>query len=194
VRAIVEHTGTPVYLYAASAISSAYRRLDTAFGDYPHAIHYALKANSTLALLRLLRSLGSRADANSLGEIEVALRAGFAPDEIVFTGVGKRREELEAAISLDVGAINAESPGELDRIGELATAQGRVARVALRVNPDVDAGSHPHMSARKSRRLNPWCARRRLSCRWRWSWVTTASDWNTSISGADLGFPTTISQ
>ena len=146
VRAIVEHTGTPVYLYGAGAIRDAYRGIDAAFAGYPHAIHYALKANSTLAVLRLLRSLGSRADANSLGEIEVARRAGFEPGEIVFTGVGKREDELEAAIALNVGTINAESAGELDRIGSLAAAQGRAARVALRVNPDIDAGSHPHIS------------------------------------------------
>jgi len=146
IRAIVEHTGTPVYVYAAGAIRAAYKSIDAAFGDYPHAIHYALKANSTLALLRLLRSMGSRADVNSLGEIEVARRAGFEPSEIVFTGVGKRRDELEAAIAIGVGAINAESPGELDRIGALAAAHGREARVALRVNPDIDAGSHPHIS------------------------------------------------
>jgi diaminopimelate decarboxylase len=146
VRTIVEHTGTPVYLYAAGAIRDSYQRFDSAFEKYPHAIHYALKANSTLAILRLLRSLGSRADANSLGEIEVARKAGFEPGEIVFTGVGKRRDELEAAIALGVETINAESSGELDRIGALAVAQGRKARVALRVNPDIDAGSHPHIS------------------------------------------------
>jgi len=146
VRTIAAQAGTPVYIYAAGAIREAYRAIDAAFGDYPHAIHYALKANSTLAILRLLRELGSRADANSIGEIEVARRAGFEPAEIVFTGVGKREDELEVAIALGVGTINAESAGELDRIGALAAAQGREARVALRVNPDIDAGSHPHIS------------------------------------------------
>ncbi len=145
-RAIAERTGTPVYVYSAGAIRDAYRRIDTAFGDYPHAIHYALKANSTLAILRLLRDLGSRADANSIGEVEVARRAAFAPGAITFTGVGKRRDEIDSAVALGVGTINAESPGELDRIGASAAAQGRVARVALRVNPDIDAGSHPHIS------------------------------------------------
>ena len=114
--------------------------------EYPHAIHYALKANSTLALLRLLRALGSRVDANSWGEIQVAQRAGFDAKDIVFTGVGKTRDELESAIALNVGTINAESAGELDRIATLAGQLGRVARVALRVNPDIDARSHPNIS------------------------------------------------
>src|SRR4030095_11535531 len=104
------------------AIREAYRAIDVAFDGYPHAIHYALKANSTLAIARLLRSLGSRADAKRGGEIEVAMRAGFQQRDIVFTGVGKTRDELEHAIAHDIGTINAESAGELDRIAELATA------------------------------------------------------------------------
>jgi diaminopimelate decarboxylase len=143
---IAAQVGTPVYVYSAGAIRDAYTGIDSAFVDYPHAIHYALKANSTLALLRLLRGLGSRADANSGGEIRVAQRAGFTPADIVFTGVGKTRDELELAIAQDVGAINAESPGELDRIAAIAAAAGRTARVALRVNPDIDAKSHPNIS------------------------------------------------
>ena len=146
IQSIVDHAGTPTYIYSAHAIRDAYRAIDDAFGSYPHAIHYALKANSTLAVVRLLRSLGSRADANSGGEIRVAQRAGFAPDDIVFTGVGKTRDELEYAIAEHVGTINAESAGELDRIAVIARTQGRVARVAVRVNPDIDAKSHPNIS------------------------------------------------
>jgi diaminopimelate decarboxylase len=146
VQSIVDQVGTPVYIYSARAIRDSYRKIDTAFADYPHAIHYALKANSTLAIARLLQALGSGADANSGGEVEVALRAGFAPDEIVFTGVGKTRDELDFAIATGVGTINAESAGELDRIAEIARAQQRIARVALRVNPDIDARSHPNIS------------------------------------------------
>ena len=144
--AIAAAVGTPVYVYDGSAIRAAYRELDRALGPHPHAIHYALKANSGLAILRLLRALGSAADANSVGEIEVALRAGFIPDEIVFTGVGKSPDELVRAVSLGVKAINAESAGELARIATIARAQQTTARVALRVNPDVDAKSHPHIS------------------------------------------------
>jgi diaminopimelate decarboxylase len=146
IRSIVEHAGTPTYIYSARAIRESYRAIDDAFASYPHAIHYALKANSTLAIVRLLRALGSRADANSGGEINVAERAGFAPADIVFTGVGKTREELEFAIANGVGTINAESAGELDRIAAIARAHGRVARVAVRVNPDIDAKSHPNIS------------------------------------------------
>jgi diaminopimelate decarboxylase len=146
VHAIAAQVGTPVYVYSARSIREAFRSIDEAFASFPHAIHYALKANSTLALVRLLRALGSRADANSGGEVRVALRAGFPSADIVFTGVGKTREELEFAITQGVGTINAESAGELDRIAAIARSLGRDARVALRVNPDIDAKSHPNIS------------------------------------------------
>jgi diaminopimelate decarboxylase len=137
---------TPLYVYSAATITSRYRAIDAAFQSYPHALHYALKANSTLAIARLLRSLGAGADANSGGEIDVALRAGFIPAQIVFTGVGKTQAELVQAIELGVMTINAESTGELERIDALAAARQTRARVALRVNPDIDARSHPHIS------------------------------------------------
>jgi len=138
--------GTPLYVYSADTIASRYRAADDAFASYPHAMHYALKANSALAIVRLLRSLGSKVDANSGGEIDVALRAGFIPPEIVFTGVGKTEAELTQAIDLGVKTINAESEGELERIDALARARQTRARVAIRVNPDIDARSHPHIS------------------------------------------------
>jgi diaminopimelate decarboxylase len=143
---IVRQTGTPVYVYSGATIAERYARLERAVGDYPHRIHYAIKANGTSAVARLMRRLGAAADANSGGEIEVARRAGFTPADIVFTGVGKTRAELDLAVGLGVHAINAESPGELERISALATARGTRARVAFRINPDVDAGSHPHIS------------------------------------------------
>jgi diaminopimelate decarboxylase len=138
--------GTPLYVYSAGTITSRYRAIDDAFRGYPHALHYALKANSTLAIARLLRGLGACADANSGNEIDVALRAGFIPEQIVFTGVGKTPAELAQAIDLGVKTINAESEGELDRIDRLSRERGTRARVALRVNPDIDARSHPHIS------------------------------------------------
>jgi diaminopimelate decarboxylase len=138
--------GTPLYVYSAATIASRYRAVDAAFRSYPHAVHYALKANSTLAIARLLRAEGSGADANSGGEIDVALRAGFIPEQIVFTGVGKTAAELAQAIDLGVKTINAESEGELERIDLLARERQTRARVALRVNPDIDARSHPHIS------------------------------------------------
>jgi len=143
---IAQSTGTPVHVYSAALIAERFRALDAAFGDYPHRCHYAIKANATLAIVRLMRELGLHADANSGGEIEVALRAGFAPGEIVFTGVGKSRAELERAVALELKAINAESPGEVERIEGIAAAQGRSARVAVRINPNVDAESHRHIS------------------------------------------------
>jgi diaminopimelate decarboxylase len=138
--------GTPLYVYSHATIASRFRAVDEAFASYPHTVHYALKANSTLAIVRLLRGLGSKVDANSGGEIDVALRAGFIPPEIVFTGVGKTRAELTQAIDLGVKTINAESEGELDRIDTIARERQTRVRVAIRVNPDVDARSHPHIS------------------------------------------------
>lgn len=143
---IAAREGTPVYVYSADTITARYRAIDDAFRSYPHALHYALKANSTLAIARLLRSLGAAADANSGGEIDVALRAGFIPEQIVFTGVGKTEAELVQAIDLGVKTINAESEGELERIDRLARARETRARVALRINPNIDAQSHPHIS------------------------------------------------
>ena len=137
---------TPLYVYSAATIASRYRAVDEAFASHPHAMHYALKANSTLAIARLLRGLGSAADANSGGEIDVALRAGFIPPQIVFTGVGKTPAELEQAVDLGVKTINAESDGELERIDAIARARQTRTRVALRVNPNIDARSHPHIS------------------------------------------------
>jgi diaminopimelate decarboxylase len=138
--------GTPLYVYSGSTIAERYRAVDRAFDGYPHALHYALKANSTLAIVRLLRGLGSRVDANSGGEIDVALRAGFIPPDIVFTGVAKTDAELAQAVELGVKTINAESAGELARIDAIARERQTRAKVAIRVNPDIDARSHPHIS------------------------------------------------
>jgi diaminopimelate decarboxylase len=144
--AIAATHGTPLYVYSAATIAARYRAIDAAFAGYPHSIHYALKANSTLAILRLLRNLGSHADANSGGEIDVALRAGFLPSQIVFTGVGKTSAELGYAIDLGVRSINVESPGEIERVETLSRERKVRTRIAIRVNPDVDAQTHPHIS------------------------------------------------
>jgi diaminopimelate decarboxylase len=143
---IARSTLTPLYVYSACAIRDTCRELQRAFASTPHAIHYALKANSTLAIVRLIRRLGCGADANSGGEVEVALRAGFLPSQIVFTGVGKTDDELDRAITLGVAAINAESEGELRRIDAIARRRGTRVRVAIRVNPEIDAETHPHIS------------------------------------------------
>jgi diaminopimelate decarboxylase len=138
--------GTPLYVYSAATIAARYRAIDDAFAGTPHAIHYALKANSTLAITRLLRGLGSHADANSGGEIDVAMRAGFIPSQIVFTGVGKTTAELGYAIDLGVRTINVESEGEIERIEALSRERKTRTNIAIRVNPDVDAKTHPHIS------------------------------------------------
>jgi diaminopimelate decarboxylase len=143
---IAAAVGTPTYVYSAAVLRDRVARFTAGFRSYPHAIHYALKANSNLAVVRVVRDAGGLIDANSGGEIEVAMRAGYAPADIVFTGVGKTSDELEQAVALGVKAINAESAGELDRIAAVARARQTTARVALRVNPDIAAGSHPHIS------------------------------------------------
>jgi len=144
--AIAERVGTPVYVYSAAAIRSRFQDIDQAFHGYPHSLHYALKANSTFAIAALLKTLGSAADANSVWEIDLARRVGFESKDIVFTGVGKSNSELECAVPLGLKAINVESAGELSRIETIAERLGRPARVAVRVNPDIDAQSHPHIS------------------------------------------------
>jgi diaminopimelate decarboxylase len=143
---IARDHGTPLYVYSAESILRSYRELEGAFQTHPHRIHYAMKANSSFAVLRLLRDAGSAVDANSIGEVDLAIRVGFAPSDIVFSGVGKSQDEIDRAVQLGLKAINAESAGELERIDRAAQARGVRAKVALRVNPDIDAGTHPHIS------------------------------------------------
>ena len=143
---IADRVGTPLYVYSAAEIRARYQQIDDAFHGYPHAMHYALKANSTFAIAALLKTLGGAADANSIWEIDLARRVGFEATDIVFTGVGKSIGELECAVPLGLKAINVESAGELSRVESIARRLGRPARVAVRVNPDIDAKSHPHIS------------------------------------------------
>jgi diaminopimelate decarboxylase len=143
---IAREYGTPLYVYSAESIRRSYRDLDGAFAAHPHRIHYALKANSSFAIVAHLRRLGSGVDANSIGEVDLAIRAGFGPSDIVFSGVGKSTDEIERAVALGLKAMNAESAGELERIDRAAQARGVRARVAVRVNPNIDAGTHPHIS------------------------------------------------
>ena len=166
---------------ARALIRARYTRLAAALSGCRHSVHYALKANSTLGLVRLIQGLGASADCNSVGEIEVALKAGFLPDQIVFTGVGKSAAEIARAVALGLKAINAESRGELERIDAESIRQGRRTRVALRVNPDVDARSHPHISTgmRRNKFGVPIGDARRCSPRWR---SGPASTWSASTS------------
>ncbi|HUX82646.1 MAG TPA: diaminopimelate decarboxylase [Halothiobacillus sp.] len=143
---VAEDFGTPTYVYARSAIEQAYHALSGAFGDRPHQICYAVKANSNQAILALLARLGAGFDIVSGGELARVLAAGGMPHKIVFSGVGKRHDEIRAALEADIGCLNVESAAELARISDIARTLGRVAPISLRVNPDVDAKTHPYIS------------------------------------------------
>jgi diaminopimelate decarboxylase len=137
VERIVREVGTPAYLYSAETIRDRYTRLSETLAPVPHRIHYTLKANSNRAVLRLLHDLGAGADVVSGGELQRALRAGFAPGDVIFGGVGKTEEELREAIAAGVLLINAESEAEVRLIDTLARDAGVVAPVGLRVNPEL---------------------------------------------------------
>jgi diaminopimelate decarboxylase len=141
-----ERHGTPLYVYSRGAIEGAFDAYDAAFASVPHRICYALKANASGALLRLLVARGAGADIVSGGELRAALRAGFPPERIVFAGVGKTDDEISIALDEGIGEFNAESELEIRRISVAASRTGRMARVGLRVNPDIDPGSHPYIS------------------------------------------------
>jgi diaminopimelate decarboxylase len=141
--------GTPFYVYSAGALADAYRRFAEAFAPERPLICYAVKANSNLAVLRLFAGLGAGADVVSEGELRRALAAGMPPDRIIFSGVGKTRDELDAALAADIRQINVESIPELYRLSDVAQSLGKSAVVALRVNPDVDALTHAKISTGK---------------------------------------------
>ena len=144
-RAAAEH-GTPLYVYSRATLEAAYQAYAKAFAAVPHRICYAVKANGSGALLRLFAGLGAGADIVSGGELMAARRAGFPPERIVFAGVGKSEQEIALGLSHGIGEWNAESEEEIARIAAAAAARGARARVALRVNPDIDARSHPYIS------------------------------------------------
>ena len=146
VSRIATAVGTPFYLYSAAAFTAQYRRFAEAFSSERPLICYAVKANSNLAVLRLFAGLGAGADVVSEGELRRALAAGVPPQRILFSGVGKTQGELEAALDAEIHQINVESVPELRRLSEIASARGRVASVAIRVNPDVDARTHAKIS------------------------------------------------
>lgn len=143
---IAEHTGTPTYVYAAEVIRRQYRALDKALGAMPHRICFAVKANASLGVLRVLRDLGAGADIVSGGELGRALAAGFPADRVVFSGVGKSPHELEAAVQAGVGHIHLESSDELRTLGAITAAQRKRVQVGIRVNPDVTADTHPYIA------------------------------------------------
>ncbi|HKX10463.1 MAG TPA: diaminopimelate decarboxylase [Stellaceae bacterium] len=146
---IAATVGTPVYCYSTAAITGAYLRFAGALADENAAIHYALKANSNQAVIRLLARLGAGADVVSEGELRRALAAGVPAKHIVFSGVGKTKDELGFALSQDICQINVESVPELELLSTVAREAGRTAEIALRVNPDVDARTHAKISTGK---------------------------------------------
>ncbi len=145
-RAIADAVGTPCYVYSRAAIEYAWRELDSGFGSHPHTICYAVKANSNLAVLDVLSRLGSGFDIVSGGELERVLAAGGDPSRVVFSGVAKTAAEIEQALHAGVACVDIESMPELDRVAAVATRTGRVAPIALRINPDVDAKTHPYIA------------------------------------------------
>lgn len=143
---IAAAVGTPAYVYSASALRSRLQAWEAALDGVPHMVCYAMKANGNLALLRLVAEQGAGFDIVSGGELFRVLRAGGDPSKVVFSGVGKSREEIEAALEAGIHSFNCESEAELALIDALAGRMGKIASVAIRVNPDVDASTHPYIS------------------------------------------------
>lgn len=144
--ALAERHGTPLYVYSRATLERHYRAFDEALAAVPHCVHYAVKANSNLAVLQVLARLGAGFDIVSGGELARVLRAGGDPAKVVFSGVGKSVAEMEQALAAGVGCFNVESESELRRLDAVAAVRGQRARIALRVNPDVDAKTHPYIS------------------------------------------------
>jgi len=143
---IAEEQGTPCYVYSRAALEDRWRAFDQAFLGRSHLVCFAVKANSNLAVLNVLARLGSGFDIVSVGELERVVAAGGDPGKVVFSGVGKRRDELERALELGIRCFNVESVPELKMLDDVASAAGVTAPVSLRVNPDVDAGTHPYIA------------------------------------------------
>ncbi|MDZ7842103.1 MAG: diaminopimelate decarboxylase [Gammaproteobacteria bacterium] len=143
---VAESVGTPCYVYSRRCIDTNWRAYDDAFGGHPHRICYSVKANGTLAVLNILARLGSAFDIVSGGELERVKRAGGDPSNVVFSGVGKSQLEIDTALTADIGCIDVESVGEIDRVSEAAVRLRRTAPLAVRVNPDVDPKTHPYIA------------------------------------------------
>lgn len=146
ISANIDQWGTPCYLYSRATIERHWHAFDSALGEHPHLVCYAVKANSNLAVLNVLARLGSGFDIVSAGELERVLRAGGSADKIVFSGVGKTSGEMARALEVGIRCFNVESQAELYRLEQVAAERGLQAPVSLRVNPDVDAKTHPYIS------------------------------------------------
>ena len=146
VQDIVKKYGSPCYIYSRATLERHWHAFDKAFQDHSHLICYAVKANSNIGLLNLLARLGSGFDIVSLGELERVIAAGGDPKKVVFSGIGKREDEILAALKIGIRCFNIEVRDELDRINHLAKLLGVIAPVSFRVNPNVDAKTHPYIS------------------------------------------------
>jgi diaminopimelate decarboxylase len=144
--ALAGQYGTPTYVYSRATIERHWLAFDAALAGVDHLVCYAVKANSNLAVLNLMARLGSGFDIVSVGELERVITAGGDPAKVVFSGVGKRAEEIQRALELGIYCFNVESESELERINAVAQMMGVKAPISLRVNPDVDAGTHPYIS------------------------------------------------
>ncbi|MBF6057791.1 diaminopimelate decarboxylase [Thiomicrorhabdus heinhorstiae] len=138
--------GTPLYVYSRSEFEQRWKAFDDAFGSQPHLVCYAVKTNSNLAVLNVLARMGSGFDIVSQGELERVLRAGGDPDKVVFSGVAKQSSEIRRALEVGIRCFNIESHAELDRIQKVAQEMDKIANISIRVNPDVDAQTHPYIS------------------------------------------------
>lgn len=143
---IAARFGTPTYVYSRATLERHYRAFDDAFAGIPHQVCYAVKANSNIAVLNVLARLGAGFDIVSGGELERVLAAGGEPGKVVFSGLGKQEAEIRRALEVGIACFNVESEAELERINAVAAAMGRIAPISLRVNPDVDAQTHPYIS------------------------------------------------
>jgi diaminopimelate decarboxylase len=145
-RALADAVGTPTYVYSKAAVLDAFSAYDRAFGDVPHVVCYSVKANSNLGVLATLARAGAGADIVSGGELFRALRAGISPRKMIFSGIGKTREEIRDAVKADILLFNVESLSELRVVDEVGREMGARVPIALRVNPDVDPQTHPYIA------------------------------------------------
>jgi len=143
---LMEQYGSPLYIYSRSQIASNWQQFNQAFGDHPHLICYAVKANSNLGVLNVLAKLGSGFDIVSIGELERVIAAGGMPGRCVFSGVSKTKTEIQRALELGIYCFNVESAAELDRVESVAKLMSTKAPISIRVNPDVDANTHPYIA------------------------------------------------
>lgn len=146
VRELAQRYGTPLYIYSRSELEQRWQAFDQAFGAQPHLVCYAVKTNSNLAVLQVLAKLGSGFDIVSQGELERVLRAGGEPSKVVFSGVAKKEIEIARALEVGIRCFNIESHAELERIQTVAQRLNKIAPISIRVNPDVDAKTHPYIS------------------------------------------------